>query len=262
MLVAKLLLAGVLAAGAAEAPANPPASKDTQIDWARLPSAEVMAHYYPPRAKAAGLGGWAIITCRADPSGKLHGCKVADEAPAGFGFGAATLAAAPTFEMSVPSAVTDLRVLVPMIWRLPEGRNPPPPPTVGSSAFVVTINDKPRKNAQTFACPTAQNPGRTCQAHGAKFERAPGIVEIADLIRKAGGGSSDMECTVGDTGALRDCVAADNGPHLTVADFHKLSMLFKASAKTSDGLATAGKHVVVRFDWTWLDKILAVYDAT
>lgn len=262
MLIAKLVLAGVLAATAAGAPASPPLSDAAKIDWARMPSAEGMARHYPARAKAAGLGGWAIITCRADRAGKLHGCKVADEAPAGFGFGAATLAAAPTFEMSVPAAVTDLRLLLPIIWQLPDGQNPPPPPTIGSSTFVVTINDKPRKNAQTFACPTQQNPRRTCQAHGFKFEKAPGILDIADLIRKAGGGSSDMECTIGDNGGLQDCVAADHGPHLTVADFYQLSTLFEAGAETTDRLPTVGKHVVVRFDWTWLNKVLAVYDAT
>lgn len=261
MLVAKLVLAGVLAASAAEAPANPPPSNAAQIDWARLPSAEMMAAYYPEHARAAGVGGWAIISCRAYPSGKLHGCKIADEAPAGFDFGAATVAVAPKFQMSVPSAATDSRVLLPIIWKLPGGQNPPPPPT-GTSAFVATINETPRKSPQTFACPTTQNPGRTCQAHGIDFEKRPGIVEIADLIRKAGGGRSQMECTVGDKGVLQDCVAADDGPHLTVADFYQLSTLFKAPAATIDNLPTAGKHVVVTFDWTWLNKVLAVYDAT
>jgi len=262
MLIAKLILAGVLAASAAEAPASPPPANAAQIDWAHLPSAEAIAAYYPAEAQAAQVGGWAIISCRTDPSGKLHGCKVADEAPVGFHFGDATVAVSSRFEMSVSSAVTNPRVLLPMIWRLPEGQNPPHPPTPGSPAIVVTINDKPQKNPQTFACPTAQNPSRTCQAHRVEFETSPRIVEIADLIRKAAGGRSEMECTIGDKGDLKDCVAADDGPHLTVADFYQLSTLFKAPAQTTDHLPTVGKHVVVRFDWTWLSKILAVYDAT
>jgi TonB family protein len=64
------------------------------------PSPPALLAFYPPAAKAAGIGGSADLACERTERGVLANCKVASETPAGEGFGAAALAlaaqAAPT----------------------------------------------------------------------------------------------------------------------------------------------------------------------
>jgi TonB family protein len=63
----------------------------TRPSWARAPSGYEVARYYPDLATRAAVQGRAQLQCRVSTAGELHGCVVADEAPAGWGFGEATL---------------------------------------------------------------------------------------------------------------------------------------------------------------------------
>lgn len=260
MFALKFILAAVLAAGAAALPATP-SDKAPEPEWERLPNASQVAARYPARAQAANVGGWGVIACRVDASGKPYGCQVAAEAPDGYGFGAATVAVARDLKIKQSTEAPTLRLIFPMVWRLQGGRNPPRAPTPGASSFVVTIIDHAKRKTRAFACPSSQDPARFCQAHDVDFEKAPGIEQLADVVRKAGSGRSEMECTVGDQRELKDCVVSNNGPQLTEVDFYNLSTMFRAPPQTADHIPTVGKHVVLTFDWTWLAKVVAVYDA-
>jgi TonB family protein len=55
--------------------------------WTAAPTWADAAKAYPPRARAAHLGGGAMVTCTVGPSGALRTCGVLGESPAGYGFG-------------------------------------------------------------------------------------------------------------------------------------------------------------------------------
>ena len=68
--------------------------------WLSRPSADEMNREYPQRALELGRTGLVSIGCAVSTSGALTGCVVADETPAGFGFGAAALRLSKRFRMS------------------------------------------------------------------------------------------------------------------------------------------------------------------
>jgi hypothetical protein len=57
--------------------------------WTAAPTWADAAKAYPPRARAAHVGGGAVITCTVGPSGALRTCGVLGETPDGYGFGSA-----------------------------------------------------------------------------------------------------------------------------------------------------------------------------
>jgi TonB family protein len=52
-----------------------------------------LSHLYPAEAADYGLPGHALIKCRVNVDGQATACQVAEEKPAGYGFGKAALAA-------------------------------------------------------------------------------------------------------------------------------------------------------------------------
>lgn len=60
--------------------------------WIALPDASALSLHYPTAAKAAKIGGRAVLECDVKADGWLAGCKVRKEDPAGYGFGEAGLA--------------------------------------------------------------------------------------------------------------------------------------------------------------------------
>lgn len=69
-------------------------------EWGRLPEGEQAAAAFPAQAKAAGVNvGQAVLDCGVEAGGRLAGCRVASETPAGMGFGQAALKLAPSFAM-------------------------------------------------------------------------------------------------------------------------------------------------------------------
>jgi protein TonB len=103
-----LLVLGVLAqaapavAPAGAAPASAPSEAELRDSpgWIRLPSDAEIAAAYPAAARRRGVSGRAVIACRLNENGRLTGCQVAEEAPAGQGFGAAALSLAGRFQMT------------------------------------------------------------------------------------------------------------------------------------------------------------------
>jgi TonB family protein len=57
------------------------------VTWAEVPSAADMAAAYPAKAKAAGVGGMANLSCSLNAQGHPRDCVALGEQPAGLGFG-------------------------------------------------------------------------------------------------------------------------------------------------------------------------------
>jgi protein TonB len=68
-------------------------------DWLTRPNGRQLADAYPKRALEKDLSGSATLACSVTASGALTGCTVAEEAPAGAGFGAAALKLSRHFRM-------------------------------------------------------------------------------------------------------------------------------------------------------------------
>jgi TonB family protein len=68
--------------------------------WRTVPSAEDIARVYPRAAAARRTGGHVLLACLIAKDGRLPGCDVLDEQPAGLGFGEAALKLRPEFRMS------------------------------------------------------------------------------------------------------------------------------------------------------------------
>jgi TonB family protein len=88
----RLAVAALSAAAAGEARAV-----DTPAERIKAPTAQEYINFWPQAAARKGVGGSATLDCEVDLDGLLQDCKVADETPAGSGFGPAALALAPKF---------------------------------------------------------------------------------------------------------------------------------------------------------------------
>jgi protein TonB len=113
-------LAAILFAGPVMAQAPTP----TEGAWKSAPTAQDLAKVYPPRAKAAKLGGTVTIQCALAVTGRLQACGVVGETPRGYGFGAAALSLADKFAMEPKIVqgrpVAGATVRIPVTFRLPD----------------------------------------------------------------------------------------------------------------------------------------------
>jgi protein TonB len=71
----------------------------TDPHWLRQPSADEFADVYPQRALIYGKWGMVDLACTVTASGDLTDCSVAQESPAGWGFGAAALKLSKRFRL-------------------------------------------------------------------------------------------------------------------------------------------------------------------
>lgn len=116
--VAAFALAGSAAAWAAQ-PAGSPALVAAP-DWILRPSGAEVARVYPAAARALGLSGRALLTCRVAGDGRLADCAVKAQDPA---FGDAALQLAAAFQMAArakdgaPTAGGQVRI--PILFRPP-----------------------------------------------------------------------------------------------------------------------------------------------
>ena len=81
--------------GLAQIASQPPAPPRQKVilnpDWIAKPSGSQLADAYPDRALDLGIAGSATLLCTVAVSGQVRDCKVAEETPRDFGFGAAAL---------------------------------------------------------------------------------------------------------------------------------------------------------------------------
>lgn len=76
----------------------PPAPRGTVV-WAQRPSARRISELYPSRALREGVGGRVELSCSVRSNQSLA-CSVANESPAGLGFGQAALSASSSYRAS------------------------------------------------------------------------------------------------------------------------------------------------------------------
>jgi TonB family protein len=185
--VACCLLAGCLAASVSAARADPP----DQDPWQRpgygiVGRAAVAA--YPPAALRARTPGQAIVTCERDAVGKPHDCRIASEAPAGQGFGAAALNLmneAPAEGAMEPSQ----RQRLP--FRFVFG---PKPPTITPDVFHPA-----EMSPEVSEFPTTADSYRIGKEMG-----------LSDPYAITGAGK--IECSIGGDGFLTDCKLLSETP--------------------------------------------------
>src|SRR5579871_3779862 len=70
-----------------------------EIRYSKVPSADIFAHYYPDRAQRLMKEGMATLKCHITAEGALKDCRIAEESPLGFGFGAATVKMSAYFQL-------------------------------------------------------------------------------------------------------------------------------------------------------------------
>lgn len=78
----------------------PPPKEIRDPTWLSRPTAAEMERYYPDGAINRGISGQATLLCSVTAGGALRGCGVAEETPAGAGFGKAALKLSSFFHMS------------------------------------------------------------------------------------------------------------------------------------------------------------------
>lgn len=104
----------------------------TNPDWLAKPNGDDLEREYPTLAVIMQIGGGATMTCVARPNGRLDGCKIANEYPAGLGFGNAALRSSKYFLMKPAKldgvAVTS-EVTVPMRFQTQVSEVPASPTT-------------------------------------------------------------------------------------------------------------------------------------
>jgi len=92
-------------------------------DWARQPTSEDIAQYYPDRGRRTETNGSATLSCQVKANGTLESCTIVSEIPAQYGFGDAALKLARIFRMKprtfdgVPVGGGTVRV--PIVFRVP-----------------------------------------------------------------------------------------------------------------------------------------------
>ncbi len=158
----------------------------THVVWTSSASYADLLAALPAKAKAANVGGTAVLKCVFTDAGKLSACSASSELPAGYGFGNAALDLTDHFKApakgpdgkSVQGAWVTMNVLF-------------PPGLADGSAMNVT-------SVQWLGQPTAQ---QWASVYPPKA-KAAGVT----------GGSATLSCTVEVDGGLKACGVKDEAP--------------------------------------------------
>jgi hypothetical protein len=224
--------------------------------WTDKPDGGQMAGAYPDNTHQAS--GRATLQCRVKADGRLTGCKVLAETPAGLGFGKATVTLGRYFRMEPigqdGKPVGGKLVRIPIVWRLPSGDTSPLSYAVGDGANLVTIAD--RSALKDFACPSSKDAQRRCVSHPIVWESRPTLDDTAPAVLAVGQaeGVSQLNCGTAPDGALTDCRAVGDVPEKARAAMLAFTPLFKAPAAAVDGTTLTAGRLFISFDWATLTQ--------
>lgn len=101
--------------GASASTLNQPPVPAEAVNWERRPAGPQMARYYPDLAERMNKNGVTAIQCQVMDDLRLSNCSLSAEAPAGFGFGDASLKLAIFFK-AAPGTPIGERVNITINW--------------------------------------------------------------------------------------------------------------------------------------------------
>lgn len=190
-----------------------------QVVWTAAPTAAELAAAYPEKAKAAGVGGGAVLMCTAARDGAMRDCDILAEDPRGHGFGNAARRLAET-RMRAIGVAKDTEVKVSLSF---------PPELAKGQTFNV-------KTPIWTALPT--------------------VGEIQAAVPKTEGGPNNarvtLVCDVQAGGTLSGCVVDREEPagQGFGAAILTLAPKFQVGLLSGEGMPTVGAkvRVPVRFD--------------
>ena len=102
-----LLLSGLLAGPAASQP--PPSAGQLRFEAADRAVKEGKIRYFPLKAVKPQMSGRAVVDCLVEPDGWLTDCRVVEEEPVGYDFGATALAMSPMMKARPEAAGRRIR---------------------------------------------------------------------------------------------------------------------------------------------------------
>lgn len=245
-----LALAAQCVAGIAGAQTLHPISPKG-MPWRTTPSGNDIARHYPPGADRANIGGWTVIECLTQVTGKLEDCKILGEAPAGGGFGEAGLKLIRLFQVDLtkmpPESLAGGVLAMPIILNIPNGAPTPPRNDLAGEPSAVL---KPAK-AGKLPCPVTGAPDQVCAAHRFSWATRPGIAETAAFVRAAAAApaSSSIICQVGDDQRPTACQPYGPADQTQVEAMKALAPRFTLPPKAEDKTPTKDGFVVMQFDW-------------
>lgn len=205
------------------------ADKDTEADWIRRPTPDMLRAVWPKAAMQSGRGGQALIACKLSTQGLLFDCKVVSETPPGMGFGAAAIAMSPQLLMK-PARHNGQAVV--------------------SEVRIPVKFESPGGPMDSFGARPVVEPAMA-------WQRAPTYAEVAEAYpekaRKAGvGGLVSLSCHLTSTGALADCGVTREEPRGLGFGMaaRRISKLFQAYPAAADApkLEGASVQLPVAFD--------------
>lgn len=86
--------------------------------WAKMPTGDQIAQYYPEAAQRNNTEGDASVRCHVEPTGALRSCYVLTESPEGLGFGQATVLVFDQSKLAPGPYGPSVTIDIPMHWRL------------------------------------------------------------------------------------------------------------------------------------------------
>lgn len=205
---------GPVALGFAALCATAATAQPVAVTWAEVPSAADMAAAYPAKAKAAGAGGMANLSCTIGPNARPRDCAALGESPSGLGFGFAARKLAEKMRVA-QNGLNGQEVRIPVTFD---------PAVLKAEPLTIT---KPAWNS----LPSAQD-------FQASFpQTANGVNEVRVAL----------VCTAGADGALSGCTVDREEPAGQGYGQGALALApkFRVGPWSQDGLPTMGARVRV-----------------
>ena len=191
--------------------------------WLRRAGVDDLIRVYPDKASRDSRGGQGIVICRVTTEGGLTDCRLIDDEPLGYGFGAAAMELSKTFKMESTTA---------------DGL-----PTAGG---FVRIPVRFKSPESSDGGPLVVNP---------RWATAPTAIQMANAYPKSGAGLAEfrvtLRCKIVDQGLLAACKPLyPNPPWQGFEDAaEQLAVNFKLEQDPATRNEKADLSVIVPFDF-------------